>query len=68
MFAIAFARLTQYVYRLNLLEREWQILANRYTDALGVKGSEKETQREKKINAPLAQSGDAMQREAGKKR
>jgi len=52
--AIAFARLTRYAYRLNLLDAR-QILASKFTDALRVKESEKETRREEKINAPLGE-------------
>lgn len=54
MFAIALARLTRYAYRLNLLNAR-QILANRFTDALRIKGSEKEKQKEEEINAPLGE-------------
>lgn len=64
MLAIAFARLTRYAYCLNLLDAR-QILANRFTDALRVKGSEKETRREEKINALLGER-DAARRDGEK--
>lgn len=66
MFAIAFTRLTWYAYCLNLLDAR-QILANRFTDALRVKGSEKETRRGEKINAPLGER-DATRHDAREKK
>lgn len=50
MFAIAFTRLIQYAYRLNLLNAR-QILASRFADALRIKGSEKEKRKGEKIGA-----------------